>query len=91
MRLNKVSSLLQIIGEERRLKIICLLEKEKELCVGDIAKKLKISTALASHHLRSLEEHSLLVSEKNSQAVFYRINDTDFIREFKKFLCTIYP
>jgi len=71
--LSQAVKFLQVVGEENRLKILCLL-KEKELCVCDIWQNLNLSQNLVSHHLKILKDFGLVTSEQKGLNVFYSLN-----------------
>ena len=71
-RINKLSSLLKLIGEESRLKILCLL-KQGELCVCQIIDSLNMSQSLISHHLSDLKQAEIITDRKNGRQVFYSL------------------
>lgn len=87
MHLNKIATILKHIGEENRLKIMCVLVSNKNLCVSDIAKKLSLSVASTSHHLRTLEKNNILISSKEGKEVCYRLVDSPIIKDIKKLFC----
>ena len=53
--LANLAKFLRLIGEENRLKIICLL-KDGERCVCEIVESLNLSQNLISAHLKALKE-----------------------------------
>lgn len=70
--LTPISSLLKLLGEKNRLKILCIL-KEGQHCVCEIEKHLKLSQSLISHHLKDLKEAGLIEDEKKQQWVHYSL------------------
>src|SRR5574344_1501225 len=61
-KIEEVTHFLKIIAEENRLKILCILNKEKEACVCSILKELNLSQNLTSHHLKVLKDFNLISS-----------------------------
>jgi len=53
--IQNLSETLDIISQSNRLQIICLLNKEIELCVNNITEKLDLKQNLVSHHLNLLK------------------------------------
>jgi DNA-binding transcriptional ArsR family regulator len=81
---NKTQKLLNIfqkICDEKKIKIILSLIREKELCVCDISLILNMSVASTSHHLRLLYKNDVLDFWKDGKVVYYFIKD-DEIKEF---------
>ena len=77
----KISEILNIVAQEHRLQIICLLSKHGELCVCDIMEAIDVKQNLASHHLGLLKNIGLLQSRKDGKKTMYSL-DT---KEYKKF------
>ena len=71
--------LFKALADENRIRILNLL-KNGELCVCDIEAVLGIKQSNASRHLNKLKMAGIIVSEKKSQWVYYRLNDAIFLR-----------
>ncbi len=72
--LSNLSDILSIISQENRLQILCLLNKNNELCVCEIIEILWLKQNLVSHHLMILKNIWLLKRRKDWKQVFYSIN-----------------
>lgn len=85
---SDLSKFFRVIGEENRLKILCLL-KDGERCVCDIYNKLELAQNLVSSHLRVLKDLKLINLRQEKQKNYYYINITVFKKYnalFTKFL-----
>lgn len=71
-KIVSLSSLLRIISEKNRLKLLCTL-KNSEHCVCETMEHVNLSQSLISHHLADLKNASLVVDEKRGQRVYYRL------------------
>jgi ArsR family transcriptional regulator, arsenate/arsenite/antimonite-responsive transcriptional repressor len=71
--------ILKALADENRIRILNLLRKE-ELCVCDIEAVLGIKQSNASRHLTRLKVAGIIVSEKKSQWVYYRLKDDTFVK-----------
>ncbi len=71
---STLASLLKIVSEESRLKILCLLQ-DGEHCVCEILKEVKLSQSLVSHHLRDLKEIGVIKSDKRGLYVHYSLTE----------------
>jgi len=71
--ISQTAEFLKIIGEENRLKILCLLKKE-ERCVCEIWRYLDLPQNLASHHLKVLKDFGLVSSRQEGLKSIYFIN-----------------
>lgn len=70
---SRVAAVLDLTGNEVRLKILFLLERERELCPCDLSDILTMSVPAISQHLRKLKDAGLVNSRKKGQTVFYSI------------------
>lgn len=69
--------ILKALADENRIRILNLL-KNGELCVCDIEAVLGITQSNTSRHLNKLKIAGIIASEKKSQWVYYRLNDSIF-------------
>lgn len=85
--LASLASFLRVIGENNRLKILCLL-KNGERCVCEIWQNLDLPQNLISSHLKILKNSSLIISRRQGKNIHYSINK----KMFKKYnsLLTIF-
>ena len=85
-----VSRILNLLGNEKRLLILCYLMMQKEMKVGDIVDCVKLSQSALSQHLTKLRDEGLVEFRRESQTLFYRIADPrlfKLIKLLKKFYC----
>lgn len=87
MTKKELADILKLIGEENRLYILCELLKNKKLNVTEIAVKINASVATASHHLKSLENGGILLSQKSGKEVYYSLADMDMMSGLKDLIC----
>ena len=71
-RVTKLSSLLQLVSEESRLKVLCIL-RQGEHCVCQIMEHVKLSQSLISHHLKDLKDAGIVADEKRGLYVYYSL------------------
>jgi DNA-binding transcriptional ArsR family regulator len=62
---------LDILNDINRLRILCLLSEQKEICVCEIFKALNLPQNLVSYHLGKLKEAGFVESEKRGAKVIY--------------------
>ena len=74
-QVSKLSSLLQLVSEENRLKILCIL-KQGEHCVCKIKEHIDVSQSLISHHLKDLKDAGMVTDDKRGMYVYYRLTKT---------------
>ncbi len=69
----QLSNILALAGNEVRLKIVYLLEEEKELCPCDLADILGMSIPAVSQHLRKLKDGNIVETRKEGQTIYYSL------------------
>ncbi len=85
---TQLSNILALAGNEVRLKILFLLEKEKELCPCDLSDILGMSTPAISQHLRKMKDGRIIKTRKIAQMIFYSIEprELELLRPFLKYI-----
>jgi DNA-binding transcriptional ArsR family regulator len=68
-------NLLKGLANESRLMIMCVLS-EGEVSVGQLNQRIKLSQSALSQHLAVLREQGLVQTRRESQTIFYRLEDT---------------
>jgi len=78
---DKITKLLSISGNEVRLKILFLLNMEKELCPCDLADILGMSVPAVSQHIRKMKDADIISSRREGQTLYYSLNkdETDIL------------
>lgn len=73
--LERMAITLRVLAHPQRLKVIELLEMEKEAPVSRIQQAIKLPQAATSQHLNHMKRVGLLVSERRGKEVWYAIAD----------------
>jgi len=63
---------LKVLANRRRLAILSLLRRKREMSVSDIAEAIRLSFTSTSKHLTMLERAGFVEKEQRSLNVFYR-------------------
>lgn len=71
---DKLSTILKIIADNSRLKILKLLHKNS-CCVCEIYKNLNLSQSLVSHHLSDLKKADLVSCKKLPPKILYSLTN----------------
>ena len=87
MRLNELAKLMRTVGDESRLKILCVIFNDKKICVSDIAEELNMSVAIVSHHLQVMAKEDLVVARREGKRICYELPKGPFVKDLKKFIC----
>ena len=83
-----LSNILALAGNEVRLKIVYLLEEEKELCPCDLADILGMTIPAVSQHLRKLKDGNIVETRKEGQTVYYSLTQGNLkiLKPFFKYI-----
>ena len=73
MSINGFEKIFKALANRRRLAILVNLKREREMTVGHIALRIKLSFTATSRHLVILERAGILEKEQRNKEVFYRI------------------
>jgi ArsR family transcriptional regulator, lead/cadmium/zinc/bismuth-responsive transcriptional repressor len=68
-----LSDVISLAGNDVRLKILYLLEKEGELCPCDLNDILEMNGSAISQHLKKLKDGNHIQSRKVGQTIYYSL------------------
>ncbi len=85
--LSEIANLLKVSGDSSRIEILCVIFREKKICVSDIASKLHMSVAIVSHHLQVMAEEGLLTPCREGKCTYYEFVDEGFAKDLKALIC----
>jgi DNA-binding transcriptional ArsR family regulator len=77
---GEAAQLLKLLGNEKRLLILCFLAVRSEMTVGELVGVVKLSQSALSQHLARLREDGLVVFRRTSQTLHYRVADKRALR-----------
>jgi DNA-binding transcriptional ArsR family regulator len=77
---GEAAQLLKLLGNEKRLLILCFLAARGEMTVGELVGVVKLSQSALSQHLARLREDGLVVFRRTSQTLHYRVSDKRALR-----------
>ena len=63
-----------LVGNDVRIKILYLLQKEGQLCPCDLSDILRMNISPVSQHLRKLKDAKIITSKKTGQTIFYSVS-----------------
>jgi len=69
------AQLLKLLGNEKRLLILCFLAARGEMTVGELVGVVKLSQSALSQHLGKLRADGLVAFRRTSQTLHYRVAD----------------
>jgi DNA-binding transcriptional ArsR family regulator len=72
--------LLKLLGNEKRLLVLCFLAARGEMTVGEIVGVVKLSPSALSQHLARLRADGLVTFRRTSQTLHYRVADKKALR-----------
>ena len=70
---QRVTSVLTLLADPTRLRVLYALDEVDELCVGDLALTLDISEDAVGYALRLLRTAGLVARRKEGRMAFYRL------------------
>ncbi len=73
-QVSSLSSLLKLVAEPNRLKILCIL-RQGQHCVCELIKHTNLSQSLISHHLKDLKDTRLISDKKKGLWVYYSLTE----------------
>jgi DNA-binding transcriptional ArsR family regulator len=73
--LSQLGKVLELAGNEVRLKILYLLEEENELCPCDLSDILGMSIPAVSQHLRKMKDGNIIESRRDGQTIYYSLRE----------------
>jgi ArsR family transcriptional regulator, virulence genes transcriptional regulator len=72
---GEAAQLLKLLGNEKRLMILCFLAVRGEMTVGELASAVRLSQSALSQHLARLRADGLVAFRRTSQTLHYHIAD----------------
>jgi DNA-binding transcriptional ArsR family regulator len=77
---GSAARLLKLLGNEKRLLILCFLAARGEMTVGELVEVAKLSQSALSQHLARLRADGLVTFRRASQTLHYSIADKNALR-----------
>ncbi len=72
---SDAARLLRLLANEKRLLILCLLVARGEMDVTSLAAAVELSQSALSQHLAKMREEGLVTFRRESQTLYYRLED----------------
>jgi DNA-binding transcriptional ArsR family regulator len=72
---GEAAGLLKLLGNEKRLLILCYLAARGEMTVGELVEVVKLSQSALSQHLGRLRADGVVAFRRTSQTLHYRVLD----------------
>lgn len=79
---TEVAPILRVLGNERRLMVVCKLVEWGEANVSSLAEAVGLSQSALSQHLLKLRKQGIIDFRRESQTLWYRIADPRIERLF---------
>lgn len=70
-----LARLFKLLGNDTRLRLLHVLERETEVCVGDLADRVNMAPQAVSNQLQRLVDRGIVVARREGVRFFYRIAD----------------
>ena len=77
---GEAARLLKLLGNEKRLLVLCFLAVRGEMNVGELVEVVKLSQSALSQHLARLRADGLVTFRRTSQTLHYSVADKNALR-----------
>ncbi len=74
---KKATVLLRALGNENRLRILCLLAQHGELSPSEMQPLVGLGQSALSQHLMRMREEGIIAYQREAQTLYYRIVSAD--------------
>src|SRR3977135_4546141 len=71
----EAANLVKLLGNEKRLLILCFLAARGEMTVGELVDVVELSQSALSQHLSKLRADDLVAFRRDAQTLHYRVAD----------------
>jgi DNA-binding transcriptional ArsR family regulator len=72
---GQAARLLKLLGNEKRLLVLCFLAVRGEMTVGELVDVVKLSQSALSQHLGKLRADGVVAFRRSAQTLHYRVVD----------------
>jgi DNA-binding transcriptional ArsR family regulator len=72
---GELMGVFKVLANDTRLRLLHVLVREGELCVGDLADALDMKSQAVSNQLQRLADRGILGAKRNGNRIHYRIVD----------------
>ena len=86
----QAAALMQAVGNQHRLLVLCLLIEHGEMTVGALNELVALSPSALSQHLAKMRDEGLVTYRREAQTLYYRIDDPNvakLIATLKSIFC----
>lgn len=83
---QRTIQIMKLLADPTRFKIFKILSKHQQLCVGEIAKRIHVSTSAVSQHFRFFEATGLVVKERSGQKICYKLQQSNDLAHALSFI-----
>jgi DNA-binding transcriptional ArsR family regulator len=78
-----LTEIFRVLGDPTRVRILDALATA-ELCVGDLAHRIRLSDSAVSHQLRLLRNARIVRARREGRMIFYALDDKHVLTLFKQ-------
>lgn len=73
--LSDLATIIGLIGNDTRIKILYLIQSENRLCVCDLSDILGMTVPAISQQLRKLKDRGIISSEREGTVIYYSLTE----------------
>jgi ArsR family transcriptional regulator, lead/cadmium/zinc/bismuth-responsive transcriptional repressor len=70
-----LARLFKLVGNDTRLRLLHVLERESEVCVGDLAERVDMAPQAVSNQLQRLVDRGIVAARRDGVRFYYRVAD----------------
>jgi len=74
----------KVFSDINRVKILALIQREKNVCVCEICDTLELSQPLVSRYLKQMKEARFVIATKNGKWILYRLQENHLLSSLLK-------
>lgn len=78
--LDRAAETLKAVAHPVRLRIVDLLGRSQEMCVGDLVAALDAKPAITSQQLGLLKDRGIVACRRDGNRVYYRLANPDLLK-----------
>lgn len=68
------TQLCKCLGDDLRMSLVCLMDRDREICVCDLVEALGAPQSTISRHLAQLRQCGLVITRRDGTWMHYRLN-----------------
>jgi ArsR family transcriptional regulator, lead/cadmium/zinc/bismuth-responsive transcriptional repressor len=72
---NGLANVFRILANDTRLRLLHVLARQRDACVGELARQVGMAPQAVSNQLQRLQDARVVASRRDGNSIYYRIVD----------------